>query len=62
MNKNESPDHPVDGAFMLSRRVATSTAVLALPLALIACGEKTPADPDTKKQQKQNTNIKPNSY
>ena len=32
---------------MLSRRFATSTAVLALPLALIACGEKAPADPRT---------------
>jgi len=47
MNKNESPDHLVDGAFMLSRRFITSTAVLALPLALIACGEKAPADPRT---------------
>lgn len=32
---------------MLSRRVATSTAVLALPLALIACGEKARVDPRT---------------
>ena len=32
---------------MLSRRFAISTAVLALPLALIACGEKAPADPRT---------------
>lgn len=32
---------------MLSRRFVTSTAVLALPLALIACGEKAPADPRT---------------
>jgi len=32
---------------MLSRRFVTSTAVLALPLALIACGERAPADPRT---------------
>jgi len=32
---------------MLSRRFVSSAAVLALPLALIACGEKAPADPRT---------------
>ena len=32
---------------MLSRRFVTSSVVLALPLALSACGEKAPADPRT---------------
>ena len=32
---------------MLSRRLITSSVVLALPLALSACGEKAPADPRT---------------
>ena len=32
---------------MLSRRFITSTAVLALPLTLTACGEKAPGDPRT---------------
>lgn len=32
---------------MVSRRFVTSSVVLALPLALSACGEKAPADPRT---------------
>lgn len=47
MYQNESPDHLVNGAFMLWRRFATSTVICALPLALGACGETATADPRT---------------
>jgi len=36
---------------MLWRRLATSTVICALPFALVACGEKAPADPRTQAPQ-----------
>src|SRR5437764_2246263 len=35
------------GPFMLRRRLAASALIYALPFALVACGEKAPADPRT---------------